>query len=133
MCRTFRICILVLCLVASACVGWRKAELHPYQGSAARFTHHEVLGWRYELISMSSVFSLAFKDGGYAPATTGSGETLAAPIYQWDIDKDGCLRISNDEGTLAIYQLISMKGNSAVLWDQTKGRSSVFRRERLKP
>ena len=121
----------LLCLlVISGCASTRKEPLKAYLGSTLPFGEADVEGWRYDLVSSTRTFSISFSKGGYAPAIIGSGNVLAAPAYRWKIDEDRCLIISDDEGPMAAYQLISATRATVSVWDKVGGNTEVFTRKK---
>lgn len=121
----------LLCLlIISACASTRKQPIKPYPGSTLLFKEADVEGWQYDLASSTRTFSISFTEGGYAPAIIGSGNVLAAPAYRWKIDEDRCLTISDDEGLMAAYQLISVTRDTVSVWDKVGGNTEVFTRKK---
>lgn len=120
----------MILLCVSSCVSTREVVPKPYSGMTQPFGESDVVGWRYDLVSESNVFSIRFLKGGYAPAYIGTKAALAAPGYHWEIDETRCLTISNDDAAIASYQLISRAGNTVTVWDKIGGKMKVFERER---
>lgn len=123
-----KLIVLLLALGISACAGIRQESRQAYRGTTLPFSGKDVQGWRYDLVSSDRIFSIRFEAGGNAFATIGSGNVLAAPGYRWEIDHDGRLSISDEEGPRAVYQLLSLSRNTVTVWDQTGGHTDVFTR-----
>jgi hypothetical protein len=121
--------ILLIALCVSACANMRKEPAQAYDGHTLPFLSKDVQGWRYNLVSSERIFSIRFSAGGYAPATIGSGNVVAAPSYKWEIDDHHCLRISDGEGVIAAYQLLSLSRNTVTVWDRIEGQAKVFTRQ----
>ncbi len=122
--------VLLICLLGlAACATPRKNPQLVYSGSTLLFQSKDVVGWRYDLLSQERTFSIRFTEGGYAPVTIGSGNVLAAPAYQWKIDDNDCLTISDDEGQIAAYQLLSLSKGTVTVWDKVDGQVKVFTRK----
>jgi hypothetical protein len=127
--RIQNLALLVCLLGLAACATARKNPQLAYSGSTLPFQSKDVVGWRYDLVSQERTFSIRFTEGGYAPATIGSGNVLAAPAYQWKIDDNDCLTISDDERQIAAYQLLSLSQSTVTVWDKVEGQAEVFTRK----
>jgi hypothetical protein len=120
-----------LCLLSiSSCAISRTDRMIVYNGSTIPFKNEDVEGWQYDLVSMSNIYSIHFKKGGYAPATIGMKNVMAAPAYQWRIDENQCLTISDGERITAIYQLVKMNNNTVSVWNKVSGSSELFTRQK---
>ncbi len=121
--------LLIGVLGLAACATVRKGPQQTYTGSTLPFQSKDVVGWRYDLVSNKQTFSIRFSEGGYSPATIGSGNVLAAPAYRWKIDENDCLTISDEEGPIAVYQLLSLSQGTVTVWDKVGSRTEVFTRQ----
>ena len=127
--RTRNLIVLICVLGVAACATARKGPQQTYRGSTLPFQPKDVVGWRYDLVSNDHTFTIRFTEGGYAPATIGSGNVLAAPAYRWDIDDTNCLVISDDEGQIAAYQLLDLNQGTVTVWDKVGSQTKVFTRQ----
>jgi hypothetical protein len=117
-------------LSISSCAISRTDRIIAYHGPTIPFKNEDVEGWQYDLVSMNSTFSIHFTKGGYAPATIGMKNVMAAPAYQWRIDENQCLTISDDERITAIYQLIKVNNKTVSVWNKVSGSNELFTRQK---
>ena len=125
--KTIQSLIILLCLIGfSACGGDRKEVQESYHGSTLPFQSKDVLGWRYDLISVDRTFSVRFAGGGMAPGVTVSNEIVTAPLYKWYIDGNDCLVLSTSDGLTGVYQLLSMSQDKVKVWDKITHQTMEF-------
>ena len=127
--KTIQRLILSLCVLGvAACGGEREEPQEPYQGPTLPFQSKDVLGWRYDQISKDHTFSVRFADGGYAPAIRVSDGTVSALLYKWRLDESDCLVLSNHDGVVGAYQLVSLSPDKVTVWDKVKHQTMEFTR-----
>ena len=117
-------------LLICSCAISRTDKFVAYNGPTIPFKNEDVEGWQYDLVSMNSTFTIHFTEGGYAPATIGTKNVMAAPAYHWRIDENQCLTISDDERITAVYQLVKMNNKTVSVWNKVSGSSELFRRQK---
>jgi len=108
-------------LAVFSCSNSRRDQPVVYEGTTIPFKKADVEGWRYELVSNTHTFSISFTKGGNAPAIAGPGGVVSWPFYQWKIDEDHCLTLSDDRGLRASYQLISLTSDTVSVWNKIGG------------
>lgn len=121
---------LIFLLSICSCAISRTDKFVAYDGPTIPFKNEDVQGWQYDLVSMNSTFSIHFIEGGYAPATIGMNHVMAAPAYNWRIDENQCLTISDGERIAAVYQLVRMNHKTVSVWNKVSGSSELFRRQK---
>jgi len=114
-------CSFVLLLVLTAC-SHNSGDMHKWQAS-------DIVGYNLKLIDKTAHESFTFSADGLVAASIGSvGGPVAAPLWYWEIDKEGFLIIKDEKEI--IYRMKKLYDKNGIIGVEYAGHKVEYEKHK---